>query len=71
MLDMIFLVASGDVAAPQCHPALSAYEIEPTEVISFAQRLLLPVRAFDREEFGSDNIATVLDIRHESRHTNA
>lgn len=75
MLDMIFLVASGDVAAPQCHPALSAYEIKPPEVISFAERLLLPFRAFDREELGSDNVATVhaletIQVEDSSQRTN-
>lgn len=54
--------ASCDVAPPQRHPTLCTYEVEPSEVVSLAQRLLLSVRAFDGKEFGGYNVTTILCI---------
>lgn len=52
--------ASRDVAASQSHSALRANQIQPSEIITFAERALLAPRPIDGKEFRSDDVPTVL-----------
>jgi hypothetical protein len=58
--EAVLRTARGDVAAPECLVALGADEVEPAEIVSFAERGLLAVRAIDGEEFGGDYGAAIL-----------
>lgn len=60
MFDMVFLVARSDIGSPECLVALPANEVESCKVVSLTQgiRAVLIVHG---EEFGSDNLITVLE----------
>jgi hypothetical protein len=60
MLDMVFLVACGDIGSPECLVALPADKVESCKVVSLTQRIRA-VLIIHREEFGSDNLVTVLE----------
>jgi hypothetical protein len=52
--------ASSDIASPQRHTAFSTDEVQTSEVIPFAQRVLLSIWAFDGEELGGYHVPTIL-----------
>ena len=58
-VDMIH-TACRNVTASQGLPTFRTDQIEATEVVSLAERMLLPVGAIDREEFRGNNGATIL-----------
>ena len=58
VLDVVLLVAGGDVRPAESGTARGADEVETTEVVAFAERLLAVGRV-DGEEFLSDDVAAV------------
>jgi hypothetical protein len=60
VLDMVFPIERCDVGATKGLPALEAKQVEPSEVICFAQWVLAGWLLGDGEKFGSDNLAAVL-----------
>jgi hypothetical protein len=54
------LTASGDVTPSESQVALRADEVQASEIIPFAERMLFPIRTIDGEEFRSDDITTIL-----------
>lgn len=60
MLDMELLAARRDVASPERLVAGVADEVQSSEVVALAQRVLLAILGFDREELCSDDDVTVL-----------
>lgn len=60
MLDMELLAARRDVASSERLVAGVADEVQSSEVVALAQRVLLAVLGFDREELCSNDDVTVL-----------
>lgn len=62
MLDVVFAIQGSDIGAAKSTSAIETQEIEATEVVSLAQRILSTFILFivDREEFGSNNVIAVL-----------
>jgi len=58
---MVFAIQGGDVRAPQGASAGVAQEIESTEIVGFAEGVLIRRLVGDREELGSNNFAAVLE----------
>ena len=58
MLDVVLLVAGGDVRAAEGGTARGADEVEPAEVVAFAERLLAVGRV-DGEELLRYDVAAV------------
>lgn len=52
--------ACRDITCSQRHPTLGTYQVQPSEVIALAQRLLLAVCSVDREELRGDDLTAVL-----------
>jgi len=59
MFNMILLVASCYITTTQGHSTLCTYEVETTEIVSLAKRILPSIRAINREKLGSDDISTI------------
>ena len=58
VLDVVLLIAGGDVRPAEGGTARGADEVEPAEVVAFAERLLAVGRV-DGEEFLRDDVAAV------------
>ena len=54
------LTACGDVASTQSKATLCADEVQTTEVVPFAKRLLLAIWTIYGEELCGDDITTIL-----------
>lgn len=68
MLNVILAVESGNIRAAQGPAAFVAEEIEPTEIINLAQRVLsTAIFRVDREKLGCHDLAAVLRRRRVSR----
>lgn len=59
MVHVEFLIASSDVAASESRITLRTYEVQSTEVVSFAKGVLLAFTTFDREKLLCYNLITV------------
>jgi hypothetical protein len=59
MLDVIFLIACGNVAPSESQTALGTNQVQTSEIISFTEWVLFPIRSVDGEKFGGDYITTV------------
>ena len=62
VLDVVFAVEGGDVGASQGAAAVVAEQVEPLEVVGFAEGVLVGRVVGDGEEFGGDDFVAVLRI---------
>ena len=61
VIDVVLSVDGRHVRAPQCAATIMADEIEPSEVVGFAEWILsIAGLVIDREELGGDNLTAVL-----------
>lgn len=61
VLNVVFAIEGSDVRAPQRAPTRVAEEVEAAEVVGLTQRVLVRWVIGYGEEFGSDDLATVLE----------
>lgn len=62
MLDVELLTAGGDVGRPERLVTFRTDQVETSEVIPLAQRVLSALVVFDGEELLRDNLVTVLMV---------
>lgn len=60
VFEMEFLAHRRDIRPFQRIATMIAYQVQSSEVISFTQRLLGPIRALDREEHGGHRFMAIL-----------
>lgn len=62
MVDVVFAVESGDVGTSERPSTLIAQQVESSEIVRLAKRVLpFAILAVDRKEFRRHNVAAVLD----------
>jgi len=57
------LTASCNITTSQSHTTFSADKVQTTEIVPFAKWVLFSLWAINREKFGCNNIATILQCR--------
>ena len=60
MFDVIFAIESGDIGATKGASTCMAEQVQPAEIIRFAERVLIWGLFWNGKEFGSNNFTTVL-----------
>ena len=61
VLDVVFAVKSGDVGAAQSLSTLEAQQVESSEIVGLAQRVLARGLLGNGKEFGGNNLVAVLE----------